>query len=210
MLENEVEKYIDNHTSSESELLYKLNRETNLKTTLPRMISGKVQGKFLEMVSLMVKPTRIIEIGTFTGYSAICLSKGLTANGILYTIESNIEMEDLIMSYLSKSEKRDQYELIMGDATKVIPDIEEDFDLAFIDANKEEYLTYYNLIKPKIVSGGFIIVDNVLWSGKVINNSKPDRETKALQEFNQYIAQDEEVEQVILSIRDGLLLIRKL
>ncbi len=210
MLENEVEKYIDNHTSSESELLYKLNRETNLKTTLPRMISGKVQGKFLEMVSLMIKPKRIIEIGTFTGYSAICLSKGLTTDGILYTIESNIEMEDLIMSYLSKSEKRDQYELIMGDATKVIPDIEEDFDLAFIDANKEEYLTYYNLIKPKIVSGGFIIVDNVLWSGKVINNSKPDRETKALQEFNQYIAQDEEVEQVILSIRDGLLLIRKL
>ncbi len=210
MLDIEIHKYIDKLTSSETELLYNLNRETNLKTTLPRMISGKVQGKFLEMVSLMIKPKRILEIGTFTGYSAICLAKGLREGGSLYTIESNIEMEDIIKKYFDESEKKDQLELIVGDAIQIIPDLDENFDLVFIDADKEEYLKYYKLIKSKIVKGGFILVDNVLWSGKVLNNKTPDRETKALQEFNEYVAQDDEVEQVMLSIRDGLFLIRKL
>lgn len=210
MINIEIERYIEQLTSDESEILYNLNRETNLKTTLPRMISGKVQGKFLEMISFMLKPKRILEIGTFTGYSALCLAVGLPENGKLITIESNVELEDMIRKQISISGLDEKIELKIGDAIKILPTINDTFDLVFVDADKEEYITYYNLIKPKMKPGGIILVDNVLWSGKVINNIKPNRETRALQEFNKYVANDSEVEQVMLSIRDGLLLIRKL
>lgn len=209
MTDKEVERYIDQHTSDEKDFLYKLNRETNLKTTLPRMLSGKVQGKFLEMISLLIAPNRILEIGTFTGYSAMCLAAGLTENGRLITIESNIEMEEFIRTHFSDSGFDKKIELKIGDALKLLPTIQETFDLVFIDANKEEYLSYYNLTLPKVNKGGTILVDNVLWSGKVLNNKNPDRETRALQEFNKYVANDPKVEQVILSIRDGIMLIRK-
>ncbi len=210
MFNKELEEYIDYFTSDESELLYKLNRETNLKTTMPRMLSGKVQGKFLEMVSLMIKPKRILEIGTFTGYSAICLAKGLTHDGKLYTLESNEELESIIKKHFSKTELNNKIELIIGDAIIEIPKLNQIFDLVFIDANKEEYIKYYNIAKDKLKPGGFILVDNVLWGGKVFNSKNNNRETLAIQAFNDYVKQDTSVEQVMIPLRDGLLLIRKL
>jgi predicted O-methyltransferase YrrM len=209
MFNAELEKYIEEFTSDESKLLYNLNRETNLKTTMPRMLSGKVQGKFLEMISEMIKPKRILEIGTFTGYSAICLSKGLSAEGKIYTIESNEELESIIRKYFKKANVKNKIELIIGDALTEIAKLDEIFDLVFIDADKEEYIKYYNLSKAKLKPGGFMLVDNVLWGGKVFNTKNPAKETLAIQAFNDYIYQDTDVEQVMISLRDGLLLIKK-
>ncbi|NQU34264.1 MAG: O-methyltransferase [Bacteroidetes bacterium] len=210
MLNPELEKYIEYHTSDEDELLYSLDRETNIKTTMPRMLSGKVQGKFLEMLATMIKPERILEIGTFTGYSALCLAKGLTPTGKLYTIESNVEMEEFILNYIRLSESSSKIEVIIGDAINEIPKINDTFDLVFIDADKEQYTEYYELVKEKLHPGGYIIADNVIWSGKVLNKINPDKETKAIQKFNDHVNQDKDVEQVMLSVRDGLMLIRKL
>ena len=209
MIRADLEKYIEDHTSDEDTLLYDLNRKTNLRTTLPRMISGKIQGKFLELISKIANPRVILEIGSFTGYSALCLVKGLVEGGILYTIESNVELEKIIQDHISKSENENKIKLIMGNALDVIPKIEETFDMVFIDANKAEYLGYYKLVLPKLSKGGLIIADNVLWSGKVTDQN-PDADTKSLLEFNTYIKNDKSVEQVMLSIRDGLLVIRKL
>ncbi|MAZ93811.1 MAG: O-methyltransferase [Bacteroidales bacterium] len=209
MIRADLEKYIEDHTSDEDTLLYDLNRKTNLRTTLPRMISGKIQGKFLELISKIANPRVILEIGSFTGYSALCLVKGLVEGGILYTIESNVELEKIIQDHISKSENENKIKLIMGNALDVIPKIEETFDMVFIDANKAEYLRYYKLVLPKLSKGGLIIADNVLWSGKVTDQN-PDADTKSLLEFNTYIKNDKSVEQVMLSIRDGLLVIRKL
>ena len=210
MLNVELEKYLESHTSNEDNILKLLDRETNLKTTLPRMLSGKVQGKFLELISKMVNPKRILEIGTFTGYSAICLSKGLKLDGQLITIESNEELEDIIRKYIDLSGLSHKINLIIGDALVEIPKLDNKFDLAFIDANKEQYVDYYLLVKEKLRPGGFIIVDNVLWNGKVIKNENSDKETLAIQNFNNYIINDKDIEQVMIPIRDGLLLIRKL
>ena len=210
MLNPELEKYIEYHTSSEDELLYSLDRETNIKTTMPRMLSGKVQGKFLEMLATMIKPERILEIGTFTGYSALCLAKGLTPTGKLYTIESNVEMEEFILNYIKQSGSSNKIELIIGDALNEIVKINDTFDLVFIDADKEQYTDYYELVKEKLHPGGYIIADNVIWSGKVLNKINPDKETLAIQKFNNHVNQDKDVEQVMLSDRDGLMLIRKL
>ena len=210
MINPELEKYIENHTSNEDNLLLLLDRETNLKTTMPRMLSGKTQGKFLEMISLMIKPERILEIGTFTGYSALCLARGLKPGGQLYTIESNEEMEEIIRKYIDSSDIGDRIKLVIGDALNEIPKLNETFDLVFIDADKEQYIEYYNLAKAKLKPGGIIIADNVLWGGKVLNNKKPDKETASIQAFNKYVKQDEDVEQVMISLRDGILLIRKL
>ena len=205
-----LENYIDNHTTNESEILYLINRETNLKTIMPRMLSGKVQGKFLQMISLMIKPRRILEIGTFTGYSAICLAKGLDNEGLIYTIESNEEYEDIINNYIKKSQLTNKVKLIIGNALSEIPKINESFDLVFIDANKEQYIEYYNLAKAKLKIGGFILADNVLWGGKVLNKESENKDTLAIQAFNNYVKNDTDVEQVMLPLRDGLLLIRKL
>ena len=209
MIEPDIEKYAEDHTSDEDNLLYDLNRKTNLRTTLPRMISGKIQGKFLELISKIAKPRIILEIGSFTGYSALCLAKGLAEDGILYTIESNVELEKIILDHISKSENESKIKLIMGNALDIIPKIDETIDIVFIDANKKEYLSYYNLVLPKLSKGGLIIADNVLWSGKVTDQN-PDTDTKSLLEFNTHIKNDKRVEQVMLSIRDGLLFIRKL
>ncbi len=210
MISPELEKYIDEHTSEENELLKSLDRETNIKTTLPRMLSGKVQGRFLTMISQMIRPKNILEIGTFTGYSAICLAMGLPTNGCLYTIESNIEMEDIIQQYISRFDKKEQIKLILGDAIIEVPKLNVEFDLVFIDADKKQYLDYYLSVKKITRKGGFIVVDNVLWSGKVINTNNNDPETNSLIEFNEFVKHDKEVEQVMLPVRDGLLLIRKL
>ncbi len=209
MIDKKLEKYIEDHTSNEDPVIYKVNRATNLRTTLPRMLSGKIQGKFLEMVSKMIAPERILEIGTFTGYSALCLSKGLKKGGRLITIESNPELEEMILGFFKEAGEDNSIELKIGDALNIIPMLKESFDLVFLDADKREYMDYYELILPNVKKGGIIIADNVLWSGKVIDEN-PDDETRALQKFNDHVARDQRVEQVMLSIRDGLLMIRKI
>lgn len=205
-----IEEYILNHSDSEDPILAELNRETNLKVLRPRMLSGHLQGKILEMISKMIQPEKILELGTYTGYSAICLAKGLKENGKLHTIEINDELEDIITKYFEKAELTDKIKLHFGDARSIIPEIKEKFDLVFIDADKREYLDYYNLVLDFVKPGGFIFADNVLWSGKVIELEEPDDEyTKGIFDFNKFLKNDDRVEKVILPLRDGLTLIRK-
>ena len=205
-----IEEYILNHSDSEDPVLAELNRETNLKILRPRMLSGHLQGKILEMLSKMIRPEKILELGTYTGYSAICLAKGLQENGKLYTIEINDELEDIITKYIDKANLTEKIKLHFGDARSIIPEINEQFDLVFIDADKREYLEYYNLVFDFVRPGGFILADNVLWSGKVIELEEPDDEyTKGIFDFNKFLKSDDRVEKVILPLRDGLTLIRK-
>lgn len=211
LLNEKLDDYIDDHTSQEDDVLFELNRETHLKTYYPRMLSGKVQGKFLEMIVQMIKPSRVLEIGTFTGYSAISMAKALPENGKIITLEVNPEMESFIRKFIHKSGLENKIDLLIGDAVQLIPKMEEVFDLIFIDADKEQYIDYYNLSMEKLSQGGFILADNVLWSGKVLEtDEKSDKETKGIKAFNDFVATDPRVEQVIISVRDGLLLARKL
>ena len=203
-------QYIVNHSDKEDKNLTDLSRKTHLETIHPRMLSGHLQGKFLEFISKMIKPERILEIGTFTGYSAICLAKGLSENGLLYTIEINDERKPIIDEFIKKAGFSDKIKLIIGDALKEIPEITELFDLVFIDADKPNYLNYFKAVFPKLKPGGFIIVDNVLWDGKVIKKvMKDDVSTKGIIDFNNYIQNNEFVENLMLPLRDGLMLIRK-
>ncbi len=210
MIDSELEKYAETHSSKESDLLYRLNRETHLKVLIPRMLSGAMQGKLLEMLSLMIRPKQILEIGTYTGYSAICLAKGLAVDGVLHTIEKNPELESIAKKYFEEAEIEHQINYHLGNALDVIPKIEEFFDLVFLDADKENYLNYYHLIIDKIRPGGYILADNVFWSGKVLTTpNSHDKEAIGIIEFNEFIQQDERVENVMLPLRDGLSLIRK-
>jgi predicted O-methyltransferase YrrM len=205
-----IEEYILNHSDKEDPVLAALNHETNQKILRPRMLSGHLQGKVLEMISKMINPKKILELGTYTGYSAICLAKGLKEQGILHSIEINDELEDFILKYLRKANLEDKIKLHFGDARNIIPDINKQFDLVFIDADKREYVEYYNIVFDYVKAGGFILADNVLWSGKVINMETPDDEyTRGIIEFNELIKNDNRVEKVILPLRDGLTLIRK-
>ena len=205
-----IEQYILDHSDKEDSVLAELNRETNLKILRPRMLSGHLQGKILEMISKMTRPEKILELGTYTGYSAICLAKGLKENGVLHTIEINDELEDFISKYIQKAGLENKVKLHFGDARKVIPQLNDQFDLVFIDADKRDYLEYYHLIFDYVKPGGFILADNVLWSGKVIELDEPDDEyTKGIFEFNKFIKNDDRVEKVILPLRDGLTLIHK-
>lgn len=211
IINKDIEEYIENYSTPEDELMYKLNRETFLKTIYPNMISGSVQGKVLEMISRMVRPERILEVGTFTGYSAIAMAKGLNHNGKLITIDINEELEGFIRKYFDKSGLNDKIELIIGNALEIIPSLDEIFDLVFIDADKENYKNYYELALPKLRSGGFIVADNVFWDGKILeDDSKSDKETLGIKQFNEHVKNDDRVEQVLLSVRDGLMLVRKL
>ena len=210
MIDPKIEAYIETHTTPEIEILKELNRQTHLRTFYPRMLSGHIQGKFLEMVCQMMQPKKVLEIGTFTGYSAIAMALGLPDDALIYTIEVNEEMEAFINEYVKKSGMENKIRLVMGNALEIIPTIDDTFDLVFIDADKEQYVDYYKLAKDKLRPGGFIIADNVIWSGKVLEkSSKTDKETQGIVAFNEYVKNDPEVEQVMLSIRDGLLLIRK-
>lgn len=205
-----IEQYILDHSDIEDPVLQELNRETNLKILRPRMLSGHLQGKILEMISKMIHPEKILELGTYTGYSAICLAKGLKENGKLHTIELNDELEDFILKYFKKAGIENKATLHIGDAKSIIKEINEQFDLVFIDADKREYVDYYNLVFDYVKSGGFILADNVLWSGKVIEMETPDDEyTKGIFDFNDFIKNDDRIEKVILPLRDGLTLIRK-
>lgn len=206
----EIDEYVENHTSQESELLYDLNRQTHLNVLQPRMLSGHFQGRVLSMLSKMIQPKRILEIGTYTGYSSICFAEGLKEGGELITIDVNHLLEDMTRSYFEKAGLKDRINYIIGDALEVIPKLDGQFDLVFIDADKNNYINYYNMIIDRVTSGGYIIADNVLWSGKVLDPiDSLDEDTKVLVQFNQMVQEDGRVENVLFPIRDGLMVIRK-
>lgn len=210
-LEPNLAKYIEQHTDDEPALLQKLNRETQLKVLMPRMISGHFQGRVLSMLMKMIRPSNILEIGTYTGYSALCMAEGLSDSGKLITIDINAELEDLVRKYFDQSEYSSKLNYIIGDAKNIIPTLNEKFDVVFIDADKENYALYYDLIFDKLTIGGYMIADNVLWSGKVVaENIKIDKDTKALLDFNDKVQADPRVENVLFPIRDGLLIARKI
>lgn len=208
MINEDLEQLLLKYCEPESELLQQIDRETNLKVLMPRMLSGHYQGRVLSMLSKMVNPKRILEIGTFTGYATLCLAEGLTADGILYTLDINAELEDMVRKSFAQSGYHKQINYILGDATTTINTINEVFDLVFIDADKKNNGTYYDLVFDRIRPGGLVIVDNVLWSGKVLSNQQ-DKDTKNIVTFNNNIANDGRVEKLILPVRDGLFIIRK-
>ncbi len=208
-LEENLEQFIEHHTSPEPEYLYELNRETNLKVSKPQMLSGHLQGKALAFFSHMIKPKQVLEIGTYTGYSAICLAQGLADDGLVHTIDNNEELEPIARRYWQKAGLENWIKFHKNTASDLIPTLEGPFDMVFIDADKEHYSLYYDQVLDKVKQGGLIIADNVLWSGKVLNDD-PDKETAALKAFNNKVHADGRVENLLLPLRDGLMMIRKL
>lgn len=204
----QLEEYIEAHTTAPDAVLQELYRHTYLHEMNPRMMSGPVQGKFLQFLCRMLKPQRVLEIGTYTGYAAICIARGLPEGGRLVTVEANREYEDTLRHYFAMAQVAEKIELILGDAKTVIPALNETFDLVFIDADKVSYPTYYNIVMEKVRPGGFILADNVLWDGKVLNAQTKERDTQALIAFNDMVQNDPRVENVLLPIRDGLMMIR--
>lgn len=209
ILSQKLDDYIERHTSQVDDVLHDLDRETHLNFTLPQMLSGHVQGKFLEMISHMMKPSRILEIGTFTGYAAICMARGMAKGGLLTTIDINRELETTVRKYVERAGLKESIDLRIGDAGEIIEGLEDQFDLVFIDADKTNYSKYYDLVFPKVRIGGYIMADNVLWSGKVIDD-RNDKDTLALVNYAGKVHKDERVENVMVSIRDGILMARKL
>jgi caffeoyl-CoA O-methyltransferase len=211
-LPKNINDYSENHTSPESDLLAKLNRATHAKILNARMLSGHLQGRVLAMFSQMVRPERILEIGTYTGYSALCLAEGLSENGKIITIEVNEELENFTRTYFEESSFADKIDYRIGDAAEIIPTLNETFDLVFIDADKVNYQKYYDLVFDKVRVGGYIISDNVLWSGKVADiqeDKKIDRDTQTLLDFNKMCHDDPRTENLLMPIRDGLMISRK-
>lgn len=206
----DIDHYILNHIDAEDAVLTELDRETNLKVLGARMISGHLQGQVLSMLSKMIRPKHILEVGTFTGYSAICLAKGLQDNGKLITLEVNDELETLAQKYFAKAGLQNKIEQRIGSALDIIPNLHHSFDLVFLDADKREYIKYYQLLIDKMQSGSYLIADNTLWSGKVLDTPKSDDyQTKGIVAFNTYLKNDSRVEKVILPLRDGMTIIRK-
>lgn len=214
----DISAYSEAHTSPESELLSQLNRNTRARMLYPRMLSGHLQGRVLSMLSRMLRPRRILEIGTFTGYSALCLAEGLADDGVLITIEKDDELETFTRSYWNQSPVGHLIDLRLGSAPELLPEIEGPFDLVFIDADKENYTLYYDLVFDKVRTGGIILADNVLWSGKVVRpvgagrtaaERRADKDTQAVLDFNRKVNDDPRVEQVLLPVRDGLMMIYK-
>lgn len=210
-MQEELEDYILKHIDAEGDDLRRLNRETHLYHLRPRMCSGHLQGRMLKMMVRMIRPQHILELGTFTGYSALCLAEGLADDSCrLDTIEIDDELEDFIRAHFDASPLAPRINLHIGDARKVLPTIEGDFDLVFIDANKREYCEYYEMVFDRVAPGGFIIADNTLWDGKVVDwGKKLDAQTEGILRFNDMIAADDRVEKVILPVRDGLTIIYK-
>ncbi|MFQ3215314.1 MAG: caffeoyl-CoA O-methyltransferase [Marivirga sp.] len=210
-LDSDLENYVERHTEVESVLLQQINRSTQLEVLKPRMISGHLQGRVLSMLSHMIQPKNILEIGTYTGYSALSMAEGMQEDGILYTVDINEELADRVKTSFSHSAFAKNIKFIQGNALEVVPTLSETWDLVFIDADKENYLNYYNLCFDQLRKGGYIIIDNVLWSGKVLdkNRKKLDKDTKAIMDFNSYVHADERVQNVLFPIRDGLMILRK-
>jgi predicted O-methyltransferase YrrM len=207
----DLAQYVEDHTSPEPETLRRLNRETHANVLSPRMLSGHLQGRVLALLSHLVKPSRVLEIGTYTGYSALCLAEGLAAGGKVITLDVNEELERLVQRYVEKAGMTDRVDFRIGRAADLIPQLDETFDLVFIDADKANYGLYYELVFDKVRPGGIIVADNVLWSGKVVQPeaTKKDKELRAILAFNARIQQDDRVENVLLPMRDGLMVIRK-
>lgn len=210
-LPKEIDAYSVAHTSSETEVLSELNRQTNIQILQPRMLSGHLQGRVLSMLSHMIQPTNILEIGTYTGYSAICMAEGLKKGGKIVTIDKNAELEEFALSYFDKAKVADKIDFKIGNALDIVPSLTESFDLVFIDADKTNYSNYFDLVIDQLPEGAYIIADNVLWSGKVVQEVQArDLETKAIVEYNEKIQNDSRVENVLFPIRDGLMIARKL
>ncbi|MFV0553587.1 MAG: O-methyltransferase [Mangrovibacterium sp.] len=205
-----LEKYIESHCTPEDAVLTELDRETHLRVLQPRMLSGNVQGQLLTMLMQMIQPRVAIEIGTFTGYSAICLAKGMPEHSLLHTIEINDELEMIAAEFFAKAGLQQKIKQHIGDALEIIPTIEGEIDFVFMDGNKRHYCEYYDAVFPKLSAGGYILADNILWDGKVVQEvARKDTQTQGILAFNDLVAADERVSQVILPIRDGLSLIRK-
>lgn len=210
-LPEDLEAYIQAHTEAEPKDLSELNRETWLKIMVPRMLSGHVQGRILSMLAKMIQPSYVLEIGTYTGYSALCFAEGLKADGKIVTIDLNEELKPILDKYLLSSPFKNQIELKFGDATQIIPDLADEIDMVFIDADKPNYSNYFDLVIDKVRTGGYILADNVLWSGNVIDESKfGDKSTAAIREFNDKVQADKRVENVLFPVRDGIMVMRKL
>ncbi|MCJ7716627.1 MAG: O-methyltransferase [Anaerolineales bacterium] len=205
-----LDRYLLEHSSQEDPVLKELARHTYLNEVHPRMLSGHILGSFLTLFSKILSPERILEIGTYTGYSAICLARGLRERGRLTTIEVNDELRETSLEFFSKARLKEQIELINGDALEVIPSLTGSFDLVFMDAHKDDYPAYYALVIEKVRSGGYILADNVLWGGKVLDNPLPDATTRIIDQFNQMVNDDPRVENLLLPLRDGVMLIKKL
>jgi predicted O-methyltransferase YrrM len=208
-LSEELENYVAQHSQSEPELLAKLNRETHQKILQPRMLSGHFQGRVLSMLSKIISPKNVLEVGTYTGYATLCLAEGLTENGTIDTIDNNEELFDFQKKYFDKSIWKSQIVQHLGNALEIIPTLNKKYDLVFIDADKENYINYFQMIVPMMNKGGIILSDNVLWSGKILGEVKAnDKSTKTLLEYNKLVNEDERVETVLLPIRDGLTVTR--
>lgn len=206
----ELEEYILNHIDPEDEQLASLDRETHLYHLRPRMVSGHLQGRILKMFCRMIRPHRVLELGTFTGYSALCLAEGLNDGDEVHTLEIDDEIEDFTRSHLDRSPYGKRIKFLIGDALEIVPTLTDVYDLVFIDANKRDYLKYYELVLPKVRPGGFILADNTLWDGKVVTDPHSrDAQTVGIEQFNDFIAGDNRVEKVILPLRDGLTILWK-
>ena len=210
-IDEDIMQYVENHSQKESELLKELQRETHQKILQPRMISGHFQGRFLSFLSKLIQPKKILEVGTYTGYATLCLAEGLKENGTIHTIEIKEELFDFPKKYFQKSIHKNQIISYCGDAKKIIPDLNFNFDLVFIDADKSNYSHYFDIILPKLNVGGVIIADNVLWNGKVLQNNIPDKDTETLElkNFNKKVKAEKKVEALMLPIRDWLTICRK-
>ena len=207
----EIYNYIDNHSSDESDIIYELRRETELKCLNPIMLSGKIQGNFLAIISKLIKPFNVLEIGTYTGYSTLCIAEGLNPAGMIHTIDKNEELLQIQNKYFEKSGLRNQIKQYTGDALAIIPKLKFDFDMVFLDADKENYVKYLELISPILKPGGVLLTDNVLWHGKILENSEnQDRVTRLIDKFNKKIVEDKSLKTVMLPIRDGISLTLKL
>ena len=209
-INKDILEYSEKYSQQEPEILQELNRETHLKILNPRMLSGFFQGRLLSIISKLIKPKKVLEIGTYTGYSAICIAEGMNKNGIIHTIDKNEELNTIQKKYFKKSGLENNIVQYNGCALDIIPKIEEKFDLIFIDADKENYINYFNLVIDKLNNNGVILADNVLWSGKVINSEDHDLTTNVLREFNKNVNNDNRVETILLPIRDGISIIRKI
>ncbi|MDR0395416.1 MAG: O-methyltransferase [Tannerella sp.] len=206
-----IDDYILEHIDEEGALLATLNRDAHVKLLQPRMIAGHLQGRMLKMFCRMMRPKRILEIGTYTGYATLCMAEGLDDDALIYTVEINDELQPFTTSYIGKSPCRDKIRLFWGDIADLYPSFDETFDLVYMDANKRDYCNYYDLVFPRLRPGGMILADNTLWSGKVLEEhpASSDRQTQGILEFNEKIRHDDRIEKVMIPVRDGLTMIWK-